>query len=321
MKKKFKGQIHVNTPQNWDNRIGENIWLKSDFLEKARTSDRPFIYITHPGYVCCEYKTKLNIFTFGKLQLRIPFHVIGLPVSIDESGFLGDLNVLIEDFRSRKGLFLVLNLKDIHEVHGKIAKGQTLCTCIFENKYKSFENYLAALRSSYRRRLNQALKKGNNLVIGKIANKDFDETLYDLYVQVLKKSKYPLEQLNIDFFKKSSQAIHVFYNGNMPLAFIMTDIHDKTLHFLLGGMDYKKRDEFDLYYNMLLKILKIGIENNMGIINFGQTAESSKCRIGCHLEKRYMLLFSKNRFINFIFRILSPLFEYTLPKEIYHAFI
>ncbi len=60
------------------------------------------------------------------------------------------------------------------------------------------------------------------------------------------------------------------------------------------GMDYAKRDEFDLYYNMLLQLVAIKLEHRVDFIKFGHTGEDAKCLIGCDLDERHMIAFSNN---------------------------
>ena len=103
-------------------------------------------------------------------------------------------------------------------------------------------------------------------------------------MNVLGNSKYPLETLDKGFFQTIESDIHVFYKDEKPVAFISTKRVDNTLHFLLGGMDYTVLKELDLYYNMLLHIVRLGIEQKCKKINFGQTGEISKLRIGCTLK-------------------------------------
>jgi len=315
MKKLFRGKRLNSIPDSWDILTSDNVWINSKLLKSAEMNEKPFSIITHQKYCCCEYTQSLNLFSFGKLKLKIPFTVIAPPISVDKCGYSGDIDELIEDFKTRKGLFLILNISPAQKLPKSAIVGLTLSSAIFLNKYKTFTEYMNSLRSNYRRRLKIAMQKGKPLDWVEIANTDFDEKLYKLYFDVLKKSKYPLETLSMEFFKSIEGQIHVLIEKNEPVAFILIKPANDSMHFLIGGMSYEKRDRYDLYYNMLLKILQVGIENNAKIINFGQTAESSKCRIGCQLEDRYMAFFSGNSVINLLARITKRFLEYTPPAE------
>jgi len=317
MKKKFAGSVHNDIPDG----IFIYKWLNSDTLHVLKhSSDTAFSLVLHPDYVCTEYKMKLNLFAFRRWQLRIPVTVIGPPVSVDSIGYSGDLDKLIADYRRRKGLYLILNLPEYPLLTEKAAIGETLSTCLFHNHFSSCEDYFHALRGNYRRRLKRALKKGASLRVELINNADYTEALHQLYMQVRLKSPYPLETLGHEFFKLFEGEIYVFYDDADPVAFVALQRFGQELCFVFGGMDYSQRDKFDLYYNMLLLILRLAIQQGVEWVNFGQTAEHSKLRIGCTLAKRYMVAFSGNHIIDHALRIFGKLLVYQAPKEAYRCF-
>jgi len=317
MKKRFEGVIHSKIPDG----ININEWLDSDILRVLeRSSDTHFSVVSHPNYTCTEYKTKLNLFAFSRFRLYIPITIIGPPVSVDSVGYNGDLNKLVADYKRRRGLYLVLNLPEYPDIAEKAAIGETLSSCYFYNHFHSFEDYFTALRGSYRRRLKKALKKGDSLRVEKINNSEYSEELHKLYKQVRQNSKYPLETLSYEFFKCFENDIFVFFDNTEPIAFVSTKQFEKEMSFVFGGMDYSKRDKFDLHYNMLLFVLRLAIQQRVECVNFGQTAEHSKQRIGCTLSKRYMVAFSGNLIINQIIRFFGDFLEYRTPKEIYRCF-
>ena len=323
MKKKFEGTIHNNIIDG----IEINEWLNSESLHiLAQSRDAHFSLVTHSCYICTEYKISLNLLTFGGAHLRVPVTVIAPPFSIDSAGYSGDLNKLIFDYKKRKGIYLLLNLSQppILAKQAKQAKqaaiGETLPACLFYNRFSCFEQYLFNLRSGYRRRVKKALEKGAALRIEKIKNCDFTQALHSLYLQVLKNSKYPLETLGLNFFRYFDGDTYVFYDKNEPVAFVMLKQFDNKLSFVFGGMDYAKRDKFDLYYNMLLLILKQAIKNKIPLINLGQTAEHTKQSIGCVLSKRYMLAFASGWAINKFLVLFKSSLEYKSPAAVYRCF-
>jgi hypothetical protein len=314
MKKTFQGKIFTEVPSDWD--CGG--WLSAEVLRAAAgASNISFRCVVGQKYRCVEYDIKLNIFTFGKIKLDFPFTVIGPPFSIDKTGFEGDFKELAEDYSRRAGIFLALNLPRRPE---GIAYAATLPSCVFDNVFSSFEEYMAALRGGYRRRNLIALKKGEALEIKKITNQDFSNDLLRLYLNVLNRSKYPLETLNVTFFQNFNGKIFVFYLKKTPVGFAALHNTDAELEFVFGGMDYEKRDEFDIYYNILLFILRYGIESGVKTINFGQTAESSKLRIGCRLSERYMAAFSGNALADWGLKNFGSALGYKAPLEKYRPF-
>ena len=323
MRRKFEGPEIQLPDEGWDERVSANRSLASDVLLSAATTEHLVEAVLHPSYCACEYKIKLNIFTFSRMKIHLPFTVIAPPASLDCKGYIGSVQDLITDYNRRRGLFLILNMKeeDANLILDKtVAVGKTLPTCIFRNRFESFDHYLASLRSSYRRRVNIALAKGKKLDTVRIRNADFSPELHELYLEVLRHSQFPLEELPPGFFQESDCDIDVFYHESSPVGFVLYSLRDGLMSFVFGGMNYQYRDEYDLYYNMLLHMLKIGIENKAKVIDLGQTAENTKCRLGCELEERYMAAFSGNRLMSRLLCWFAPLLAYDQEPIRYNVF-
>lgn len=309
MKQSFEGRIYPNgiglPPE------AQTGFFAPDILSCLQgASDTPFSVVVHPDYQCFEYRMKLNIFTFSRLRLCLPVTVVGLPVSLSKCGYVGDLNALIRDYQRRRGLFLVLNL-DAPCSEPSVGRGETLGTCLFRQSFSSLEDYLRSLRSPYRRRLNIARKKAETLLWRELAPEDFSESLYDLYRQVVDRTDYPLERLSLSFFQRFPARVHVLYEQHVPVAFIQTLTQGDTLSFLFGGMDYQKRDQYD----MLFQILRLGIDARIAAIDYGQTAERSKMRVGCALHPKYMAVFCHVSFFNQILKRVIGLFSYRAKTD------
>lgn len=315
MKKTFQG-IECN---DLDAFFGQDMAEEKAIFAAAVYRDHPYKLLVGKGYRCCEYSKKMNIFSFGKTKLTLPFTIIAPPASIDRAGYFGDLPSLIEDYSKRRGLFLVLNEKQ--DRRDLAACAHTLSTAIFTNKFSSYEEYKAGLRSHYRRRLMLAEKKGAGLHWEQVPSREFDQGLYRLYLQVLHRSDFPLETLGMDFFRACPAEIYALYDTEQqPLAFVMTTHSQSQTTFVFGGLDYCRRDDFDLYYNMMIQVLKVGFANQADRIDFGQTAERTKCRLGCELESRYMLFFTGNPLLMFLSKRLIHFLEYHSGGEDYHVF-
>lgn len=61
---------------------------------------------------------------------------------------------------------------------------------------------------------------------------------------------------------------------------------------------------------MLLFIVNQGISRGVFSINFGQTSEESKSKIGCKEIPKYLYLHHNNPAIRGILKILTPYFSY-----------
>lgn len=313
MKQPFEGEVFSDMPDTWPHNWEQDEFFSPEGFALLRSANKnPFSLVVHDDYICYEYPLKLNIFSFRKHNLAVPVTIIGLPVSVDKPGFRGDFNSLVADYKRRKGIFVLLNLED-EPTKKLLPSGQTLGTCMFTRRFEYLSDYLRSLRSSYRRRLKKALKKGDGLKWRRVWGEHFTKEMYVLYLAVLEHSPYPLETLTIDFFRKSPGEIYCLFEGEKPLAFVQVLMTGTTLNFVFGGMDYQKRDEYDLYYNMLLKIIQLGIEKNAVQIDFGQTAEASKMRVGCKVKPLFFAVVTNSKLANFALKLLVPLFSYR-PK-------
>lgn len=315
MKKTFEG-VECS---DLDVFFGRETTAEKALFAAATHRDTPYKLIMGEGYRCCEYKKMINIFSFGKTKLTLPFTVIAPPLSIDRVGYLGELTALISDYSRRKELFLILNVRQNYS--GAAACAHTLSAAVLTNRFLNFEEYVKNLRSHYRRRLLLAEKKGATLRWKRVPSLEFNQELYQLYLQVLHHSDFPLETLGIGFFRGCPGEIDALYDPEQkPVAFVLTSHDEVQTTFVFGGMDYSQRDEYDLYYNMMSKVLRIGFENLSQKIDFGQTAENTKRRLGCGLEPRFMLFFTGVPLLTGLAKKLIRLIEYHPGKEIYHVF-
>lgn len=264
------------------------------------------------------YSLKINIFNFTKLfPIHIQARIVGLPISISHKGYWGDVNTVKQLIHKKKGLKIVLNAEE-----DLGTSGRTLSTFIFNNRFKNFDDYLDAFRSSYRRRIKQALKYRSKLNIRKINKDEFTKNHYELYLSVMERTENPLEVLPMEFFINYDSQLYEFLNAdsNELVGFIQLKQIDDCLYFFFGGFKKIDNEKYDLYYNMLIKIIEIGIKAGVETINFGQTAEESKLKIGCVEVPKYLYIHHSNIIINKALQLLAPLFSYKPYKIRHHVF-
>ncbi len=268
--------------------------------------------------IVISYSLKLNLLNFRNIfPLRAKVQIIGLPVSLCLSGYFGDNDVIEKIINNRKGLKILLNGDSPFKGGGK-----TLSTFVFDNKFINFENYLNSLRSPYRRRINQALKKREKFIIRKFSRNEFSKEHYKLYLSIMERTDNPLETLTLEFFQEYEAELYEFIDKqtNRTIGFIQLKEMNNKLYFLFGGFKKEDNEEYHIYYNMLLKIIEIGIEKNIAEIEFGQTAEESKLKIGCKEKYKYLYIHHSNIIINFFIKLLVPLFTYKTYSIKHHVF-
>ena len=251
------------------------------------------------------YDNKMNIFTFGKFEFFMKLKVIGYPCSLSNCGYVTNNEEMMYEFiKSIKGAKIVLNIDKCNKI-----KDYTLCetlpTCMFENRFNSIIEYLSSLRSGYRRRIMKALH--NTSDISCVFDNSID--IYDLYLNTYNKSNYKLEKLEKGFFDNVCADKLVFMKNGSPIGFVLLKKNKNKLIFMLCGMDYKY-DTSDLYYLMLYKIIEYAIDNKCDYIDFGQTSEDAKLKIGCYLDKKYFYIHHSNKFLNKVAGLIKGILEY-----------
>lgn len=272
-------------------------------------------YDSGEEFLIISYILKINLLNFwGKVNLNVNAQIIGLPISLSEKSYYGNVDKILEVIKGKRGLKIILNAdKDLG------LKSQTLSTFVFENSFSSFDDYLSRLRHPYRRRVKRALDKREKLIIQKLEPNNFTDEHYALYLSIMNRTKDPLETLNIDFFRSYDSIIYEFSDANTKkiVAFIQLKQTNDTLYFLFCGFNKEDNAKYDLYYNMLLKIVGKGISSGVKSINFGQTSEESKLKIGCVEVPKYLGIHHSNSLINKALQLLLPIFSYK-PYEVTH---
>lgn len=303
-------------------------------LKEENKFEQEYYYLEHGRSYAffIVYKNRMNIFTFGKWKCYFNLQVIGFPCSLSNGGYVtNDLPMMLAYIRSLKGAKLVLNApnplrqaegevqvndvqandvqvaKEALEVARSFTVGETLPTCMFENRFTSVEEYLGAFRSNYRRRINLAKAACQDIVIKDVLDNSVD--IYPLYLNTYEKSDYKLEKLERGFFERVDADKIAFFKGNVPLGFVMLKQVDAHLIFMLCGMDYRY-ETVDLYYYMLLYIVEYAIEHHCKTIDFGQTSEATKLKFGAVLEKKYFYAHHSNPILNGLVKVCKSMLEY-----------
>ncbi|MGM9972689.1 MAG: GNAT family N-acetyltransferase [Clostridiaceae bacterium] len=305
----------LKVPEKWDNIFSESSYLPKSILsilEHSNPCSQSYVIINDRSAFVV-YKLVLDIFSYSKLKLNLKVNIIGVPCSVAKSGYKvhgDDIQEMVDYIKKEKGSYIILNSDDSF-LSEELIRGETLPTCKLNISWDTFEDYKKALRSHYRYRINSAIKKGKDLKVRKLeCNSNFNEELYALYENVYEKSDYKLEKLSIDFFRNIPSEIYVFYIEDKAAAFVQLGSINNELNFIFGGLNYSLNHKYDLYMNMLIFILRYGIENKYSSIDFGQTAEDTKMKLGALQQRKYMHIYHPSSIVRYFIGIFIGSLSY-----------
>lgn len=285
-------------PEAWD-QLSEYYFQRRDFLlhtEKFNPCRQRYYGLYQDGQLkacAVAYTLQLDLLTFLRIPSPLQMHIIGIPCSVSCPGIFGAEAAVLElkqqIYQREKGFCLFLNsLKATNQPEA--ISGATLPTVVFQHHFSSWEAYIAALRTSYRRRLNKILEKGKELSLEYLPCTAFTAQMYEQYLQVFHHSKDKLEKLDLAFFQHLPAAFQLIVarRRSEVLGWVITLSHEDQYYFFLGGIDYAANRRHETYFYLLTAILKDGITEGAKYIDLGQTAEIPKMRLGGQCQKRYL---------------------------------
>lgn len=273
----------------------------------------------------CVYSLRINPFTFVGLPGALGVAIVGIPCSVSSAGMVGSredvawLAGRIPDFE--RGLVIGLNL-DAPLDCPRLVCGRTLPSIRLGLPFRTWEEYRAAMRSRYRRRLDRQLARWRDVVSERGPCGRMDASMHGQYLEVFRHSGAALECLSLEFLR------------NLPAAFALTAhragdrvlgwhiVLDEGAHrtFFLAGIDYSTLAERGNYHNLLARLVREAIEDGAWEIDLGQTAEVAKTRLGGQVVEKSLFGTSSAGAMRSLLRLGRPLLEYRGRVPAAHVF-
>ncbi len=278
---------------------------------------------------------RLRSYWPNALKLKVLF--CGLPspaahshfrarASVDLQSVLQVLNEAMSAIASREKAALVVlkeldtgqdeqvsNLQNLGFVRGELEPLYQL-----SGAFKDFDDYRAALRSTYRNQIRANIKKfkQSGLKVEHLLDSEeiysrFNESVYQLYLNVWKKAKEKLECYSLDFFREIAKAVpnQVIFtlvtDAGKPVAFALGLMGEEHYYNLYVGLDYSYNDETDLYFNLFYHELDAVFKMNKKTIFLGQTSGMFKSRLGAFPDPRYFWVRPLNPILRILFKHLQ----------------
>jgi hypothetical protein len=324
---------------------GGAVYLKKaflEFLESVNPCGQRYWFSEAAGVLFVTYALKLNLLNFARFgRLAVPATIVGVPLSVAAPGFAtrdaGGRALMSQWIRRQlKGLTVILN---VPEGEGfDLPEGLTLSSYVLPLPYEGFEDYMAALRSPYRRQARRALEAFEGVEVLRFGWAQSRTTrpsplwsvpvphqsLYPLYLEVFNHSKDQLEKVPLAYFERFPGTTTAFVHDGRPLAFVQTldeiTPAGKIRHFVLGGFDRSRLMKFDLYRNLLLQLIQNALADGCIAINLGQTAAESKSKTGAQEQLKYLYLAHSNPVLYKLLGALVKGFSYRRYRVKHHVF-
>ena len=251
--------------------------------------------------------------SFGQSSLRFADHA-------DKNACIGALAQLMERLGRESGAPL-LCFKEFGEAEADAL--EALCRLGYmrvpslpgndlDVRWKSFDEYVAAMRSGYRRQLRQdlrAARKAGLTVEWLRSIADERERMYCLYTEVIARAEHRLEVLPLSFFRLLEREMSnevsgvVLRRGEDAIAGAVTLAGPSTFVFLLAGVNYEACRNIHGYQNLIIEIVRRGIMEGFETVRLGQTSDAMKSRLGAHATSRFLFLKARNQHLHRLIRL------------------
>jgi hypothetical protein len=237
-----------------------------------------------------------------------------------------------DDWQNRKVNIDGIFIKDIceeHRVPGKVLVKRKFREFTFHPnmvmelppEWKTFNDYMAAITSKYRVRTKRAFRMAEKLEKRQITESQIfslQNHLYELYKNVVDNQDFNMVTLHENYLTSLRQSlgerfnVYGYYFEGELVAFYTTIRNGEELeaHFL--GFDQNLNREYHLYHNILLDILRLGIEQGARRIVYARTAMEIKSSVGALAHQMYCYIRANNPLTN---KILAPILEYLRPPD------
>ena len=317
-------------PPDWDT-LADEYYQSQQFLLHTEhynpCKQRYYLFFQQDVFVAgvVVYTLSLNLFTYAAFKIPFAMNVVGIPCSVSASGFIGDERLLPSVLELLKplerGFLAVLNLNSPPQMKD-IMIGHTLPNITMQNSFGNWDDYLLALRSDYRRRINMI---ASSFAAVRSVEGDcslYTDEMHQLYLEVLAHSKGKLETLSSDFFLNLPQPFRLtaYYVQEKLLGWYICASYQDKFYFFLGGFNYQVNPRYNTYFNLLYGILRAGIDQRFALIDLGQTAEIPKLRLGGKVRPKWMLGYHSNFLIRKLLIAAKGLLEYKAVFPETHTF-
>lgn len=188
-------------------------------------------------------------------------------------------------------------------------------------EWQCFDDYLAAMHSKYRIRARRAQKKLTDITIESLSEsaiKDHSNILHQLYLETIGTAGFNMVNLGMDYFYETKKnmgdkfQVKVFKKESRIVGFFSYFLNNDSLVAHMVGFDNSLNKTYQIYLNMLYRLIGEGIKERVDRINLGRTAMEIKSSVGAYPVDMYCYIRHRNRLYN---KIAPNLIDLLSPQE------
>lgn len=268
----------------------------------------------------------------GLLRVRVVLG--GLPVSFgqsclriapgeDPSPLLARFAAEADAFAQSEGASFIC-FKEMSSSEAEVTDGlcdlgyfrvPSLPSCHLELPFDDMKSFSDAMRSGYRRQFRHTRREqqDNHLTVRHIDDwETHEDTLFELYEQVMDRAEYQMERLNSAFFRELRLAfgdqvrlLTVESSGGDVLAFALM-LHGKERStFLIAGIRYEAPGALAAYRSVVTETIADAVRHGASGLEMGQTSYGIKTRLGAQPTARHLYVQHRGPLLHRLLRALG----------------
>lgn len=188
--------------------------------------------------------------------------------------------------------------------------------------WQTFDDYLLDMKSKYRVRLKNAIKKFNGVESRVLSASDIHREwgrMYDLYTKILDGSGFVLamgkEPYFLELKKQLAEHLHVvgYYLDNELIGFYTWVLDEGKMDSHFIGFEPDLNSKYQLYLNILLDLVKDGISNRATSLYYFRTALEIKSSVGAEPFEMWCYFKHSNKVLNNY--VVPVAFKYFVPHQ------
>lgn len=192
-------------------------------------------------------------------------------------------------------------------------------TMVFHVKpeWKTFDDYLASLKSKARVRVRRAKKLGGEFVVKSLSLediRDLNDKIYRLYRKIASFSSFNLFTLHPEYFIEMKDALGdhfdifgVFLDDEF-VAFYTTVIDGEVMHGHFLGYEQSLNAKHQIYLNMLFWLIERAISSQVSHLELSRTALEIKSSVGAEPKELSVYVHAQSTLLNRAMKVVVPYF-------------